>query len=100
VSATRTRRVEGTRTRGKARRSYKPSWNVILHNDFHNPINRVVWWLWRTISRMTMKKATRVTWEAHSKGRVVAKTCHKEFAVLYEEHLREKGIAVSVEPTE
>jgi ATP-dependent Clp protease adaptor protein ClpS len=56
--------------------------------------------LWRTISGMTMKRATRVTWEAHSKGRAVAKTCHKELAELYEERLREKGLTVSVEPTE
>ena len=74
-------------------------WNVILHNDFHNPINRVVWRLWRTIAGMTMKKATRVTWEAHTKGRAVAKTCHKELAELYEERLREKGLTVSTEPS-
>ena len=56
--------------------------------------------MWRTISGMTMKRATRLTWEAHSKGRAVAKTCHKELAELYEERLREKGLPVSVEPTE
>ncbi len=49
---------------------------------------------------MTMKRATRVTWKAHSKGRAVAKTCHKELAELYEERLREKGLVVSVEPTD
>jgi ATP-dependent Clp protease adapter protein ClpS len=48
---------------------------------------------------MTMKRATRVTWEAHSKGRAVARTCHKELAELYEERLREKGLLVSIEPT-
>jgi ATP-dependent Clp protease adaptor protein ClpS len=54
----------------------EPPWNVILHND-RNPTNRVVWRLWRNIPGMSMKRATRVTWEGHTKGRAVAKTCHK-----------------------
>jgi ATP-dependent Clp protease adapter protein ClpS len=98
VTGTSTRRVEGTRTGEKARRSHEPPWHVILHND-DNPINRVVYRLWRTLPGMTMKRATRVTWEAHTKGRAVAKTCHKELAELYEERLREKGLTVSAEPT-
>jgi hypothetical protein len=28
----------------------------------------------------------------------VAKTCHKELAEFYEEHLREKGLTVSIKP--
>ncbi len=71
---------------------------MILHNDFHNPINRVVWRLWRNIPDMTIKRATKVTWEAHSQGKAVAKTCHKELAELYEERLREKGLTVSLDP--
>ena len=47
---------------------------------------------------MTMKKAMRDTWEAHTQGRAVAKTCHKELAELYEERLRAKGLTVSIEP--
>ena len=69
---------------------------MVLHDD-RNPINRVVWRLWRTIPDMSMKRATRVTWEAHSQGRAVAKTCHKELAELYEERLRAKGLTVSIE---
>lgn len=99
MGATRTRRVEGTRAGGESRRSHEPPWNVVLHNDFHNPINRVVYRLWRTIPDMSMKRATRVTWEAHTKGRAVAKTCHRELAELYEERLRATGLTVSVEPT-
>ncbi len=98
MSATRTRRVEGTRAGGESRRSHEPSWNLILHND-QNPINRVVWRLWRTIPGMTMKRATGITWEAHTKGRAVAKTCHKELAEFYEERLRATGLTVSIEPT-
>jgi pimeloyl-ACP methyl ester carboxylesterase len=50
-----------------------------------------------TIPDMTMKRATGITWEAHTKGWAVAKTCHKELAELYEERLREKGLTVSIE---
>jgi ATP-dependent Clp protease adapter protein ClpS len=89
---------EETRTGERASEATEPPWNVILHND-NNPINRVVWRLWRTITGMSMKKATRITWEAHTKGRAVAKTCHKELAELYEERLREKGLTASIEST-
>jgi ATP-dependent Clp protease adapter protein ClpS len=89
---------EETRTGEGVSKTTEPPWNVVLHND-RNPINRVVYRLWKTISGMTMKRATRVTWEAHTKGRAVAKTCHKELAELYEERLREKGLTVSIEPT-
>ena len=49
-------------------------------------------------SDLTVKKATSVTCEAHSRGRAVTKTCHKELAELYEERLRAKGLIVSTEP--
>lgn len=89
---------EETRTGEKASEATGPPWDVVLHDD-RNPINRVVWRLWRTISGITMKRATRVTWAAHTKGRAVAKTCHRELAELYEERLREKGLTVSIEPS-
>jgi ATP-dependent Clp protease adaptor protein ClpS len=98
VSATRTRRVEETRAGEKASEATEPPWNVVLHDD-NNPINRVIYRLWRTLPDMNMKKAAKITWEAHTKGRAVAKTCHKELAELYEERLRETGLTVSTEPT-
>ncbi len=52
-----------------------------------------------TFPGMTMKGATRITWEAHTKGRTVAKSCHKELAKFYEERLREKGLNASIEHT-
>jgi ATP-dependent Clp protease adaptor protein ClpS len=97
VTETRTRRSEET-SAGERTQTELP-WNVILHNDWHNPFNRVVWRLWKTIPDMTMKRATRITWEAHTKGRAIAKTCHKELAELYEERLREKGLTITVEPS-
>ena len=89
---------EATWTGESASEATELAWNATLYND-RKLINRVVWRLWRTIPGMTMKRATRVTWEAHSKGRAVAKSCHKELAELYEERLREKGLTVSIEHT-
>ncbi len=52
----------------------------------------------KVIPGMTLKKATAIMWEAHSKGRAVVKSCHKELAELYEERLRREGLTVSIEP--
>ena len=98
MTTTKVDKTKETRTGGSTRT--EPPWNVVLHNDFHNPINRVVWRLWRTIPDLTMKRATGITWEAHTKGRAVAKTCHRELAELYEERLRATGLIVSVEPAD
>ena len=89
---------EANRSGSRASYVTELPWSVILHND-RNLINRMVWRLWRTIPGMIMKRATSVTWEAYTKGREVAKTCHKELAELYEERLREKGLLMSIEPT-
>ena len=94
-----TKTTEETRAGGESRQSHEPPWNVILHND-NNPINRVVYRLWRTLPGMTMKRATGITWVAHSRGQALAKRCHKELAELYEERLRATGLTVSVEPAE
>jgi hypothetical protein len=42
----------------------------------------MVWRLWETIPEMTMNTATEVTWEAHTKRRVVAKTCQRTRGTL------------------
>jgi ATP-dependent Clp protease adaptor protein ClpS len=62
-------------------------------------VTRVVWVLVQVIPGMNVKKATKVMWEAHTKGRaVVAKTCHRELVELYEQRLRTKGLTASTEP--
>ena len=38
-------------------------------------------------------------WEAHSTGKALVKSCHKELAELYEERLLAKGLTVSIEPS-
>ncbi len=96
MTATKANEAQDTRTLGK--NQTEPPWNVVLHNDWENSVTRVVWILRKIIPGVTVKKATGIMWEAHSKGRAVAKSCHKELAELYEERLREKGLTVSVEP--
>ncbi len=96
MTATKANKARGTRTRGKNRT--EPPWNVILHNDWENSMTRVIWVLVRVIPGMSVKKATKIMWEAHTKGKAVAKSCHKELAELYEERLREKGLTVTIEP--
>ena len=96
MTATRPRKAERTRTRNKA----KPElpWNVLLHNDWNNSMPRVVIVLKKVVPGMTVKKATRIMWEAHSKGQAVVKSCHKELAELYVERLQGENLTVSIEP--
>ncbi len=78
----------------------EPPWNVILHNDWANGMGRVIYVLRRCIPGMTLKKATRIMWTAHTEGKAVVKSCHKELAELYEERLRTKKLTASIEPGE
>lgn len=96
VTTTKTKKATGTRTGGEVRT--EPPWNVILHNDWDNSMTRVIWILVKVMPGMTLKKATRIMYEAHSEGRAVVKSCHKELAELYEERLKGKGLTVTVEP--
>ena len=74
-------------------------WNVLLHNDWHNSMPHVVIILKKVIPGMTLRRATAVMWEAHTRGKAVAKSCHKELAELYRERLSEEGLTASIEPT-
>jgi len=96
MTATQIKRAEVTQTGSKV----KPDlpWNVILHNDWENSMPRVVVILKKVIPGMTLKKATKIMWEAHTTGKALVKSCHKELAELYEERLLAKGLSVSIEP--
>ncbi len=97
MSATKVRKGREWRTGGKART--EPPWNVLLHNDWENSMPRVVYVLMKVIPGMTIKKATSIMYQAHTGGRAVVKSCHKELAELYEERLRAKGLTSSIEPS-
>jgi ATP-dependent Clp protease adaptor protein ClpS len=96
MTTTQIDRTESTLTGSKT----KPDlpWNVILHNDWENSMLQVVVILKKVIPGMTFKKATKIMWEAHSSGKALVKSCHKELAELYEVRLQEKGLTVSLEP--
>ncbi len=95
MTVTKTKKAQGTRTGSKA----KPElpWNVLLHNDWNNSMPRVVIVLKKVIPGMTLKKATRIMWEAHTTGKGLVKSCHKELAELYEQRLQGEGLTASIE---
>ncbi len=96
MTATKIKKEERTRTRNKA----KPElpWHVILHNDWDNSMPHVVIILKKVIPGMTLAKATKIMYEAHTSGQALVKSCHKELAELYEERLQAEGLKVSIEP--
>ncbi len=98
MAATKTRRENRVRSKGKA----KPEtpWNVILHNDWENSMPRVMIVLKKVIPGMTLKRATAIMYAAHTCGQALVKSCHKELAELYEERLLAKGLTVSIEPAD
>ena len=96
MGATKIKRTQDTQTASRVRTD--PPWKVILHNDWENSMPRVVLVLVKVIPGMSLKKATRIMYDAHTKGRAVVKSCHKELAELYEQRLREKGLTATIEP--
>ena len=96
MTATKIKKDERTRTGNKVKRELP--WNVILHNDWDNSMPRVVIILKKVIPGMTLAKATKIMYEAHTSGQALVKSCHKELAELYEERLQAEGLTVSIEP--
>lgn len=93
--ATKVKKEQRIRTADRSRT--EPPWNVILHNDWNNSMPRVVIILKKCIPGMTYEKAARIMFIAHTRGRAVVKSCHKELAELYEERLRVEGLSASIE---
>jgi ATP-dependent Clp protease adaptor protein ClpS len=91
-----TERKHGTQTENKHRT--EPPWNVIFHNEWENPLRRVILVMRKVIPEMTLKRATKTAWEAHCKGRAVVKRCHKELAELHGNLLQAEELIVSLEP--
>ncbi len=49
---------------------------------------------------MSLKRGTRIMYEAHSRGRAVVKSCHKELAEICKERLEGEGLKISPEPAD
>jgi ATP-dependent Clp protease adaptor protein ClpS len=95
MPATKIGKSRESKTSGRSRT--EPPWNVLLVNDWNNSMPKVVVVLKKIIPGMTLAKATRIMWEAHSSGRAVVKSCHKELAELYVERLRSENLTADME---
>lgn len=82
----------------KRKATPEPTYKVILHNDSTNPMDYVVQSLRQVIPKLSQERAISIMLEAHTRGKAVAKRCHKELAELYEDQLRSRGLVATVEP--
>lgn len=89
---------KSNKSHSAARSKTESPWNVILHNDWSNAFQRVIWSLKRVMPGMSFAKATKITYEAHTSGKALVKSCHKELAELYQERLQAEGLTVTIEP--
>jgi ATP-dependent Clp protease adaptor protein ClpS len=77
-----------------------PPYKVILHNDDHTPMDRVVLALRKSIPGMSLGRATAIMWEAHTTGKAVVVTCPLELAELYQQRLQSFGLTATIEKDE
>lgn len=94
---TATKRTPNKVPRTKQKSKTEPPYNVLLHNDWDNSMPKVVVVLKRIIPGMTIVKATKIMYEAHSHGQAVVKSCHRELAEMYEERLLAEGLTASID---
>ncbi len=73
-----------------------PPWRVLLHNDEVNLFENVIRILHR-LTPLSMEEAFQRTQQAHTSGRAVLLSTHKERAELYVEQLTSAGLTVTME---
>jgi ATP-dependent Clp protease adaptor protein ClpS len=73
-----------------------PPWRVLLHNDEVNLFENVIRML-HQLTPLSMEEAFQRTQEAHTRGRAVLLSTHKERAELYVEQLTSVGLTVTME---
>jgi ATP-dependent Clp protease adaptor protein ClpS len=72
---------------------------VLLHRDTcHKYVQEVAEELLSVIGSLSPGKAARVAKEAWSKDQAVVVRCPRELAEFYRECLRERGLAITIEP--
>ena len=76
-----------------------PPWRVILHNDPVNAMDVVVEAI-VAITPLTRSEALRCMWRAHTKGRSLVLSTHRERAELYREQFKRRKLTVTIEPGE
>lgn len=85
-----------TRPDKKDQPEVAPPWRVVLHNDEVNVFENVVRLLHR-ITPLSMEEAFERTQQAHTNGKAVLLSTHKERAELYVEQLTSVGLTVTME---
>ncbi len=89
-------RPQAPEPRKKDEPEVPPPYRVLLHNDDVNLFEQVV----RVLHRLTplnLEEAFERTTEAHTRGRSVLLSTHKERAELYVEQLASAGLTVTME---
>lgn len=78
-----------------------PPFKVILLNDDHNEFGKVIAEVYR-LTPLNRQQATRRVLEAHTKGRSLLLTTHKERAELYQDQFASlvPPIGIDIEPGE
>ena len=83
--------------RQEPRESLLRPWSVVLHNDDHNEMVYVVRSLVKCIPNLGARRATKIMFEAHNKGKAVVTTCPLELAELYRDRLQSCGLTATIE---
>jgi ATP-dependent Clp protease adaptor protein ClpS len=73
-----------------------PPWRVVLHNDPINLFEKVIVILHR-LTPLSLQEAFQRTNEAHTRGRSVVLSTHRERAELYVEQLTSAGLTITME---
>lgn len=86
-----------TRRPSKPKPGKLPPWKVVLHNDPVNTMQDVVLTI-KMLTQLTEQAAVRRMLEAHTRGRSMLLTTHRERAELYKEQFASKGLIVTIGP--
>lgn len=74
-----------------------PPFHVVLHNDDVNDFGYVVMSL-ISVTPVREKEAVQITMAAHTRGRCLVLTTHKERAELYRDRLASRHLTATIEP--
>ncbi|MEZ6191815.1 MAG: ATP-dependent Clp protease adaptor ClpS [Phycisphaerales bacterium] len=86
-----------TRQPNKPKTGKLPPWKVVLHNDHVNGMEDVVTTI-KMLTPLTEQAAVRRMLEAHTRGRSMLLTTHRERAELYKDQFASRGLTVTIGP--
>ncbi len=86
-----------TRRTSRLKPGLLPPWKVVLHNDQLNGMQDVVIIIKR-LTPLTNQAAVRRMIEAHTRGRAMLLTTHRERAELYKYQFARRGLTVTIAP--